>query len=144
MKEIRIRYQLTLHPDSGAQKSLLELLKGSQGSGLLHPLSPFILLREEVSPIRYPFEQEIPSPPKPILFDSFLQENEKRYLTSNDEAFGPWRRSYRGFLMNENMTAVTPIEVVDWRGKITRMEYTEDAGRIIRYRWDVLHEFHLI
>ncbi|MBN2858779.1 MAG: hypothetical protein JXK93_00780 [Sphaerochaetaceae bacterium] len=143
MKETHIGYQLTLHPDSRAQQEILDLVNNSGKSCFLHPLTPFILLREEISPILYPLERAIPSPPKPILFDFFLQESEKSYLTSGDNAFELWRRNYSGFLMSGTIESFTPIEVVDWRGRITRMEYTQEAGRIIRYRWDILHEFHL-
>ena len=143
MKETRISYQLTLHPDTHAQKAILELIKRSPGSSFLHPLSPVILLKEEAYPIPFPLERAIPSPVKPVLFDAVLRENEKSYLTSSDDAFELWRRSYRGFLMNGTLESFDPVEVVDWRGKITKMEYTEEEGRIIRYRWDILHEFHL-
>ncbi len=144
MRETRISYQLTIHPDPRAQRAILDLTKSSGDRGVAHPLYPFILLREDPALILYPLAQAIHSPVKPLLFDSILGEPGDMYLTSSDAGFNGWRKRYRGFLIHGGIDSFDPVEVVDWRGRITLMEITEEEGRIVRYRWDILHDFHLV
>lgn len=145
MRETRISYQLTLHPDSKAQKAILDLIQASGSKDLLHPLYPFILAQQQTSPILYPLapSHEISSPVKPLLFDSVIQEQGSFYLTCSAAGFITWREQYTGFVIPGMIQTFDPVEVVDWRGRITLMEITEEDGRIVRYRWDTLHEFHL-
>ncbi len=135
------RYLLTLHPDRKAQEAIFALTKHEKSS-LIHPLFPFILLQESTSPIPFPLAIPIPTLPKPVTFGMIKHST----LITEDSSFQEWSIeagiSDAGFAIPYTSMLQAPIEIVDWRGRITRLETTTEEGKIVRYRWDILNEFH--
>ncbi len=147
MMKQQIEHLLVLLTDTRSRKEILSLT-GKTGKGvLLHPLHPFILLKEAPKPFRYPLVEPIPTPPSPLLFDTCAEKEGKVYLTSLEPSFRAWLKETEalseGFVLPESFVLSHPVEVSAWRGAIVRIETTYKADKAVRYRWDILHEFHL-